>query len=159
MKLDKLALEQLNSKKSLESIKLLLEHESCPHRLKVEFAYYCAKDSLRLVDKTKRPEVYAKSLACLELVERWLEDSSKVTKADLEEAANSAYSAYSAAYYAAAYSAYSAAATTAAYSAAAENKETKLKNYLIYLVKLILKEFNCNYKTIDILYGTLNETI
>lgn len=102
-----------NLDKIKERINLILN--LCSHQQQVSFALYCARDAVKtsgLNDKAV--------LSCLDLVEEWLKDPSKVSNQELEEAAYT--DAYTDACYAssAAYNAHTAAnvAYNAAYSAA-----------------------------------------
>jgi hypothetical protein len=189
----------LETKKSTDwhtNINVLLNSPICTNKLKVEFALYCAKDSLQQFDAKKYPKEYQNLVSCLELVGKWLTNSEKVSEGELKAAyaanaavnfaagfaadaagyvADAAVSASNAAAMAAANTpnnaAIKAAVNSAAWSAAdaavyvsikdaavyvsikaaamaaarAAAWAAKQKEYLIYLIKLILREFN--YKT------------
>jgi hypothetical protein len=114
-----LALKQINSKDSYESIKLILNHKDFPSIERVKFAYNCAKDLDKFYNVEKYPEVKKTRNNCLELIADYILNPNSKNIKKLERAADAAYAAANAAY-AAAYAAANAAnaAANAAYAAA-----------------------------------------
>ena len=87
--------------------------ENLSHKQSATWTYKCASSVVHLIENK---ESKSKADECLNLVDKWLNDSTSVTKEQLRDAAS--YAAYDAAYYAAS-NATSYAAFAASYAACA----------------------------------------
>ena len=182
MTLLQIALNEINSKDSYESIKLILNHKDFPHKEKIRFAFDCAKDLDKHYDLKKYPEVKKIRDKCLELIADWLLGKS-IDKKELDAAARAAYvaanaadaagnaayataKAVNAAAYAvnaanaaanAAYAAAKAAYATyyaAGYAANAAAYAAKAKELHLYLCELIIKKYKlANIESFRLLYN------
>ena len=123
------------------------------HQQIVSYAYKCACDAFKYIDKQKNPKTYLTSKKCLDLVQKWLKDNKSVSKEELKNTdaaaciANAVYVAAYATHYAAnaaAYAAWAACyATNAAYyhhNKSKKHKQQQIKRNAQHLIEILCYE-------------------